>query len=335
MRKLDIIVTHYRLPFSAGKQIFDTIAVQRGINFSDIRVLVVNDGYESMLPAECFERYPYKVEQIVIPHSGVSVARNKGIDSSDAEWVLVCDFDDGFYTTYALARFFNEMKPGINVITAQFFQECLEDGRFVLKRFMGRDGIFIHAKMFRRQWLIDHGLRFNDNLTLHEDSFFITLCLFTALESEVALIDEFLYIWQYNPMSASRLGGDFTLRTFDHWVRKTDALIHELVERCLFRCVKLVVLDAVAETYCNFYRESWTKPEEAGHLAEAKKWWRWFCHRYHEVIEVLEPDKLEKRIEMQNEMYKHFERIDPARPAFAEWIRGYIEDKGEMVNYGN
>ena len=44
MAMLDIIVTHYRLPFSAGKQIFDTIAVQRGINFSDIRVLVVNDG---------------------------------------------------------------------------------------------------------------------------------------------------------------------------------------------------------------------------------------------------------------------------------------------------
>ena len=333
MRKLDIIVTHYRLPFDAGKQLFDTIAVQRGINFADIRVIVVNDGYESILPAEAFDAYPYRVEQHTIPHSGVSAARNKGLCVADAEWVLICDFDDGFYNVYALEKFFEQMRGGINVIIGKFYQECLRDGKFVLKEFTWRDGIFVHAKMFRRQWLEDNQLHFNDQLTLHEDSYFITLCLFTAGEGEVAMIEDPVYIWQYNPSSASRLGGDFTLRTFDHWVRKEDALIQELVSRNLFNCVKIVVMDAVAETYCNLFRQSWLLPSEAMYYCDAKKWWRWFARRYREVINVLDPEKLADRIRKQTDFFMKFEPIDPARPAFSEWIQEYIrEDKGEKEN---
>ena len=72
------------------------LALQRNIDFSDIGVILVSDGEESRLPDELFTDYPYDVKNLTIKHRGVSGARNAGMDASDAEWVMICDFDDTF-----------------------------------------------------------------------------------------------------------------------------------------------------------------------------------------------------------------------------------------------
>ena len=46
---LDIIVPHYHEPWKICKPLFDSIALQRGIKFEDIAVIVVNDGAECAL----------------------------------------------------------------------------------------------------------------------------------------------------------------------------------------------------------------------------------------------------------------------------------------------
>jgi glycosyltransferase involved in cell wall biosynthesis len=88
---LDLIITHYKSPFSLGKPFFDMVAMQRNINFDDVGVILVNDGEESRLPDELFKDYPYKVTNITVPHGGVSKARNTGIQASKADWVIICD----------------------------------------------------------------------------------------------------------------------------------------------------------------------------------------------------------------------------------------------------
>ena len=44
---LDLIVTHYKEPWSVGKKFFDMLALQRDINFDDVGVILVNDGEEN------------------------------------------------------------------------------------------------------------------------------------------------------------------------------------------------------------------------------------------------------------------------------------------------
>ena len=38
------------------------------------------------------------------------------------------------------------------------------------------DSTFVHGKVHRRQYLIDKEIRWNDALTIHEDSYFNILC---------------------------------------------------------------------------------------------------------------------------------------------------------------
>lgn len=38
------------------------------------------------------------------------------------------------------------------------------------------DSTFVHGKVHKRQYLIDNKIRWNDSLTIHEDSFFNCLC---------------------------------------------------------------------------------------------------------------------------------------------------------------
>ena len=97
-----MIVTHYKSPFSLGKPFFDMLALQRNIDFNDVGVILINDGEESRLPDELFKDYPYRVDNVTIPHGGVSVARNTGIRLSKADWVMVCDFDDQICSTLGL-----------------------------------------------------------------------------------------------------------------------------------------------------------------------------------------------------------------------------------------
>ena len=113
--KLDIIIPHYREPWSTCKYLFDSIALQRGIHFDDIRVIVVNDGdnilFGSMENAMLkLSTYPFTVDYIVKEHGGVSAARNCGLDGSNADYVMFCDIDDGFLSNCGLHLVFNAMK---------------------------------------------------------------------------------------------------------------------------------------------------------------------------------------------------------------------------------
>ena len=73
---LDLIVPHYKEPWETCKYLFDSIAMQRGIDFGDIRVVLVNDGDAVVLNKDVFVGYPFEVEYLVKEHGGVSTARN-------------------------------------------------------------------------------------------------------------------------------------------------------------------------------------------------------------------------------------------------------------------
>ena len=76
MKTLDIIVPHYKEPWSVCKYLFDTIACQRGILFDNLKVIVVNDGEDGALDIEHFHSYPFLVINYIKEHAGVSAARN-------------------------------------------------------------------------------------------------------------------------------------------------------------------------------------------------------------------------------------------------------------------
>ena len=173
--KLDIIVPHYNEDWEVGRKLFDLLSIQRCANYSDFRVILIDDGPEKNIMPEIERRnYPYQIIHETIPHQGVSAARNKGLELSDAEWVMFCDFDDTFTNIYSLHCILDALSTEkYDLLWWDFWNE-LEDGSGV--RVMdGYNKTMLHGKVFRKRVLDEHQLRFNEAFRYGEDSAFLSM----------------------------------------------------------------------------------------------------------------------------------------------------------------
>lgn len=170
---IDIVITHYKEPVEVGMPLLRMIGLQRGIDMGDVRVKVVNDGGER-LPEDALAGLGYPVEQIDILHKGISAARNAGIDNASNPWIMFCDFDDCFANLYALRDIMTVLPAnGYDMLWSKLLVEDFCDGSELLyitpepQRF-----VFTHAKVYRVDFLRDHGIRFDESLSFQEDSLF-------------------------------------------------------------------------------------------------------------------------------------------------------------------
>lgn len=200
---LDIIVPHYDEPWGEGRKLFDMLALQRDVDFSDFRVILVNDGDKNDVFPEVFRSgYPYEVTGVRIPHGGVSAARNAGLDHSGAKWVMFCDFDDTFTSIYALRGIFDVLgTEDFDLLWTPFYVEINEERKRQTKDEMNL--VFVHGKVFRRDFLIGHGLRFNTGLYFSEDTAFCAVVSMEIDPERVGKIksDIVPYVWTYRPGS--------------------------------------------------------------------------------------------------------------------------------------
>jgi len=173
---LDIIITHYTEPWEVCRKQFWMLDMQRGVDWSQIRVTVVNDGgYQ--LPEEELKglRFRWKAAwfgQLDIPHSGISAARNHGLWFGTEPWIMFCDCDDCFANIYGLRDVMDVLEQDdgrYDVLWNRFYEE--HPGEILLvpdwKVF-----VFTHGKVYRRAFLEREEIRFEESLQWNEDSCF-------------------------------------------------------------------------------------------------------------------------------------------------------------------
>ena len=279
---LDLIVTHYKEPFSLGKKFFDMVAMQRNIRFSDVSVILVNDGEENELPAECFEHYPYEVHQISIPHGGVSKARNAGLDHSNADWVMFCDFDDCFMSLFSLHLIFCGMaEDKWDLLRGAFTEETKDDDGVIHLVSHEDDSVFIHGKVMRRQFLLDNGIRFHDKLTIHEDGYFNVLT-YALSKDRKQKIQTSIYLWAWNDNSVVRKdhAEDYVLSTYDHLMKQRIALTDEFIKRQMPEETMLTVIKTVCDSYYDFQQHAWRLPRNKSKVERAERWFAAYLKRF-------------------------------------------------------
>lgn len=97
MKKLQILIPHYKEGFEVIKPLLDSINIQQNVNLKDeVGVIIVNDGNECILNKELFKNYDYDIEYYINEHKGVSATRNACLDKATADYVMFCDCDDMF-----------------------------------------------------------------------------------------------------------------------------------------------------------------------------------------------------------------------------------------------
>ena len=169
---LDLFVTHWTEPWEVGKNGFAMLCCQKAVDWSKIRVTLVHDGTDPF-PEEYFAGMPFEVHQESIPHGGIAKARNWCIDHSEAEWIKFCDFDDMFSGAYAVQQMMDSLEKGQGYDLLWFDLIFDDHGKTSIRNH--RDPVFVHNKVFRRTFLLQKGIRFQEHLTWCEDSAFMAV----------------------------------------------------------------------------------------------------------------------------------------------------------------
>lgn len=203
---LDIIVPHHNESLDIIRPFFDILENQKGVNFSEFKVWLLNNGDEPV--PDIKELWGYKklnLEQIQITENpGVSYARNYGLERATGEWVCFCDCDDCYVSIFSLMMILHSLKDEkakcFDLIWGPFYMHASQ-----LIKTSEFDGVFIHNKYYRREFLMDHGIRFNENLRMSEDSAFNTIVRLELGFHKIGQISSSdpLYAWCRRPGSVT------------------------------------------------------------------------------------------------------------------------------------
>lgn len=240
--KLQILITQYKETDKVIKPLLDSIAIQQNVDFNEIGVIIVNDGSDIHLSKALMDNYEFHIEYWQVEHKGVSAARNAAMDLATADYIMFCDADDMFVNNCGLYQIFLDIEGGFDTLNPVFIEEARRNGKPVYVTHEN-DCTFIHGKVHRRQYLIDNNIRWDENLTIHEDSYFHILA--QSLTDRMKICNTPYYLWRWREDSVCRSDELYLLKTFDKFLDSNDALVDELIRRgdlykAMYYCTHMV-----------------------------------------------------------------------------------------------
>ena len=252
--KLQILVPHYKETVEEMKPLLDSIAIQQNVDFNEIGVVICHDGTgELVLPL-----YPFQIQQITQDHKGVSAARNACLFAATADYVMFCDADDMFYNACGLWILFREMETGFDSLVSVFTEETRLNGSVTyINREM--DSTFVHGKVHRRQYLSEQEIRWNEKLTIHEDSYFNILC--QNLSANVKYCPTPFYLWRWRDASVCRHDPKYILKTYRNMIDSNDALVDEFIRRSRSDKAAFFAAFMVFDAYYTMNKPEWVNQE--------------------------------------------------------------------------
>ena len=269
--KLQILIPYYGEGVEVLRNMLNSIALQQQINFDELGVIICNDGGEK-ISQEIFNSYPFEIQYYDCPHQGVSATRNECLKRAGAEYVMFCDADDMFYNMCGLWIIFREISlEPFDTLVSCFTEETKnpENDEFVFVNH-DMDTTFVHGKIHRRQYLIDKNIKFNPNLTIHEDSYFNILC--QNLTENVKYCETPFYLWKWRDNSICRHDPKYILKTYNNMLDSNSALIKEFEKRCMFDKAQFFTVFMIFDAYYTMNRPDWLDQENQEYRNNTEKY---------------------------------------------------------------
>lgn len=256
--RLQILIPQYTETDEIVKPLLDSIAIQQNVPFNEIGVIICNDGSDVFLSDTLLQSYHYKIEYHKQPHRGVSATRNACLDYATADYVMFCDADDMFYNACGLWILFREMATGFDSLVSNFVEETRFNNEVnYINREM--DSTFVHGKVHRRQYLLDKGIRWDDRLTIHEDSYFNILC--QNLSQNVKYCQTPFYLWKWRKNSVCRHDPKYILKTYRNMLDSNDALVDEFLKRGISGKASFYTAVMIFDAYYTMNKPDWINQE--------------------------------------------------------------------------
>lgn len=321
MKKLQILIPQYKETEEIIKPLLDSIEVQQNVDLkNDIGVIIVNDGTDAHLNADFFKRYSFQIDYYLNEHKGVSATRNACLDYATADYVMFCDADDMFYNACGLYIVFREMENGgFDSLVSAFIEESREpQTKAPLYINHDMDSTFVHGKVHRRQYLIDNNIRWNDNLTIHEDSYFNCLC--QRLAKELKYSQTSFYLWRWRDASVCRHDPKYILKTYNNMLDSNDALIEQFLNRKRNEDAQFFATNMIYDAYFTMNKDEWLNQENKSYRYATEKRFKDYWRKYKYLHDSI-PMEVKTQIIMgiKNRMYAEGMVLETI--TFDKWIK--------------
>ena len=324
---LQILIPQYKETDEIIKPLLDSIGLQQNVDFDEIGVIIVNDGTDVKLSDELLNSYPYKIEYYQNEHKGVSATRNACLDHAKADYIMFCDADDMFYNACGLYIVFREINElgGFDALISAFLEETrMPDDRetpvYVTREM---DSTFVHGKFYRRKYLKNQKIRWNNNLTIHEDSYFN--CLAQKLSNNVKYCQTPFYLWRWRDESVCRHDPKYILKTYNNMLDSNTALVQEFVRRKKITDAQFYATSMIYDAYFTMNKDEWINQENVEYRKATEKRFKEYYLTFKEYYETID-DKIKAQIIMgiKNRFFQ--EGLLMESITFDNWIEHVLKE---------
>lgn len=282
--KLSLVTTHYNEPRDVVEKLFVSLREQRMVNPSEVEVIIVEDG-TYYIPDDVYKDLPFEVYHHHPEHGGISAARNYGLEQAKGDYVMFCDCDDMFLNALGLHLIMCAIEEEPEVISSAFIEETRDsDGQMHIVRH-DNDMTFIHGKVFKRSFLRRENLKFDKDLTVHEDGYFVRLCF--ALQKYKKYIETPFYLWCWRQGSVCRKE-EFVLKTYPELMKARIAFTEMLKKKGMEKEYAESAVSTFVFAYYDFQKPAFNNAAKYGeYIVAARKSVRKYWRKYKEVIRAM------------------------------------------------
>lgn len=323
MKRLDILIPQYHETEEVIAPLLKSIEIQQNVDVkNDVGVIICSDEDDMSywLDEKFLKSFPFDIQYIHNGHKGVSAARNACLDASTADYVMFCDADDMFYNMCGLWIIFREMEgPGFNALSSIFVEET-KDPKTNKHIYINRenDSTFVHGKVYRRSYLKYNGIRFNDSLTIHEDSYFN--CLAQRMAGEVKYCQAPFYLWRWRDESVCRHDPKYILKTYVNMLDSSTALINEFLKRNREQDAQYFVTSMIYDAYFMMNKDEWLNQENQEYRMTTEKRFKAYYNAFNKQFKSIpEETKSQIIVGMKNRFFQ--EGMFMESVTFNDWIK--------------
>lgn len=215
--KVSIIVPIY----NAEKYLEECIASITDQTYKNLQIILVNDGSKDKSWKICqeLEKSDDRITALTQKNSGVSVARNKGMNISTGRWVMFVDPDD-VVDVNIVERLINKVDEGTDIVACSCYG--FNEKEKIVAHFFKSDRIFKNnkndlylqlfdsnygqsttaftaigvpwGKIYRREFIEKNSLRFDPKLRRMQDNVFNMYAF--NMSRKIYYLDEPLYFYR-------------------------------------------------------------------------------------------------------------------------------------------
>ena len=210
---------------------FDSLVAQTKKDFITIPV-IDGDGLDYSEIFKEYERRGLKIKPVILKENGgPGMARQAGIDAAEmCTYLIFCDSDDIMLPQAVKTLSREIMVNQGDILKCNFIIEETNASNRIVDA-LKSPVQWMHGTIYRRQYLVDKGIRFLPEIRYCEDSYF-NLVAHCCADKDLRL-DEPVYLWRENKNSITHTFGDSANRfrqTLDQYVPGQALAIQKIYE---------------------------------------------------------------------------------------------------------